>query len=175
MHLDNTLHQLLWTATHIRSMHPRLWPDCDHAGTVQNTAQVTWPVCMACMQLVCCKSAICRRVRSTDVCIAGADVLEQIRDTRRRIHSVAALAHAAADVASPLLLSASLKVHLHFGAAHQSREDPSLSLRLSKHLKLAIPLAVFAVQTPITMLPCLQLMCVQIHMVHVAVLGASTL
>ena len=41
---------------------------------------------------------------------AGREVLEQARDTRRRIHSVAALAHASADVATPLLLSATLKV-----------------------------------------------------------------
>ena len=43
---------------------------------------------------------------------AGQEVLEEARDTRRRIHSVAALAHASADVATPLLLSATLKVSI---------------------------------------------------------------
>lgn len=41
---------------------------------------------------------------------AGSSVLEEVSDRRRQIHSVAVLAHAAADVATPLLLSATLKV-----------------------------------------------------------------
>ena len=46
-----------------------------------------------------------------DVC-AGADILEQLSSRRRQIHSVAVLAHASADVATPLLLSATLKVSI---------------------------------------------------------------
>lgn len=41
---------------------------------------------------------------------AGSSILEEVGDKRRQIHSVAVLAHASADVATPLLLSASLKV-----------------------------------------------------------------
>ncbi|KAL0049229.1 hypothetical protein WJX82_009193 [Trebouxia sp. C0006] len=43
---------------------------------------------------------------------AGLDVIEQLSSRRRQIHSVAVLAHASADVATPLLLSATLKVGL---------------------------------------------------------------
>jgi len=47
------------------------------------------------------------------VCIlAGLDVIEQLSSRRRQIHSVAVLAHASADVATPLLLSATLKVRI---------------------------------------------------------------
>ncbi len=42
--------------------------------------------------------------------LAGLDVIEQLSSRRRQIHSVAVLAHASADVATPLLLSATLKV-----------------------------------------------------------------
>ena len=41
---------------------------------------------------------------------AGLDVIEQLNSRRRQIHSVAVLAHASADVATPLLLAATLKV-----------------------------------------------------------------
>ena len=44
------------------------------------------------------------------VMFAGSDVIEQLSSRRRQIHSVAVLAHASADVATPLLLSATLKV-----------------------------------------------------------------
>lgn len=43
---------------------------------------------------------------------AGADILEQLSSRQRQIHSVAVLAHASADVATPLLLSATLKVSI---------------------------------------------------------------
>ncbi|KAL0037252.1 hypothetical protein WJX79_008456 [Trebouxia sp. C0005] len=43
---------------------------------------------------------------------AGLDVIEQLNSRRRQIHSVAVLAHASADVATPLLLAATLKVGL---------------------------------------------------------------
>ena len=43
---------------------------------------------------------------------AGSSMLEEVGDRRRQIHSVAVLAHASADVATPLLLSASLKVRM---------------------------------------------------------------
>ena len=47
----------------------------------------------------------------------GVDLLEEISSRRHRIHSVAVLAHATADVATPLLLSATLKV-LHLKTFH---------------------------------------------------------
>ncbi|DBA77508.1 hypothetical protein WJX77_009976 [Trebouxia sp. C0004] len=43
---------------------------------------------------------------------AGLDIMEQLSSRRRQIHYVAVLAHASADVATPLLLSATLKVGL---------------------------------------------------------------
>ncbi len=46
------------------------------------------------------------------VMFAGLDVIEQLSSRRRQIHSVAVLAHASADVATPLLLSATLKVNI---------------------------------------------------------------
>ncbi len=54
--------------------------------------------------------------------LAGLNVIEQLSSRRRQIHSVAVLAHASADVATPLLLSATLKVkfaYLHeLASAH---------------------------------------------------------
>lgn len=44
--------------------------------------------------------------------LAGLDIIEQLSRRRRQIHSVAVLAHASADVATPLLLSATLKVQI---------------------------------------------------------------
>ena len=42
---------------------------------------------------------------------AGSTILEEeVSSRRRQIHSVAVLAHASAEVATPLLLSATLKV-----------------------------------------------------------------
>lgn len=41
---------------------------------------------------------------------AGSSMLEEVSSRRRQIHSVAVLAHASAEVATPLLLSATLKV-----------------------------------------------------------------
>ncbi len=46
------------------------------------------------------------------VVLAGLDIIELLSSRRRQIHSVAVLAHASADVATPLLLSATLKVGL---------------------------------------------------------------
>ena len=43
---------------------------------------------------------------------AGSSTLEEVSSRRRQIHSVAVLAHASAEVATPLLLSATLKVLL---------------------------------------------------------------
>ena len=46
-------------------------------------------------------------------------MMEEWADRRRRIHSVAVLAHASADVTNPLLLSNTLKVSVKLcGAVH---------------------------------------------------------
>ena len=45
--------------------------------------------------------------------VAGSSILEEVSSRRCQIHSVAVLAHASAEVATPLLLSATLKVPPH--------------------------------------------------------------
>lgn len=52
----------------------------------------------------------CARGRCT--LAAGSSMLEEVSSRRRQIHSVAVLAQASAEVATPLVLSATLKVPL---------------------------------------------------------------